>query len=128
MTSDSLDWYYDRQGRKITMLQWAARIEDHSPEGEAYRIVAQHQVGEAWVSTVWVGLDHAFGGGPPLIFETWVKWPGGRLEDEMERYSTEAQAWEGHAVMVQRVREVQGEPVTVRWKSVIPEPDRRARP
>lgn len=103
----SLDGYwYDKLGNPISVRGWERLQED-----PAYKVVAQHQVGDAWVSTVWLGLDHRFGEGPPLIFETMVF--GGRLSDELERYSTEAQAWEGHAVMVGRVREVQGEPVEV---------------
>lgn len=96
------DWYYDRAGQPITQDEWIALMARRD-----YKIVAQHQVGESWVSTVWLGLDHGFRGSP-MIFETLVF--GGRLGDEMERYSTEAQAWEGHAWMVGRVAAAQGEP------------------
>jgi hypothetical protein len=35
------------------------------------RIVKQEQVGDVWVSTVFLGLDHDFTGkGPPILWET----------------------------------------------------------
>jgi hypothetical protein len=89
--------YYDRQGRPIDVTKWTRLFEDADT-----KIVAKTQVGDAEVSTVWMGLDHGFGDGPPLIFETLVF--GGPLDDEMERYSTEEQALAGHEDMVQRVR------------------------
>lgn len=90
------DNYYDRRGRVIRSWDDLARIEprvarDVLPTGHV-------------VSTVWLGLDHRFGYGPPLIFETMVF----ASEDsymglECDRYSTEAAAIEGHARMVGRV-------------------------
>lgn len=104
---DGSDWYYDREGKPISQKEWIRLMA--LPD---YKIVAQHQVGDSWVSTVWLGLNHRFGAeGPAIIFETLVF--GGRLADEMVRYATEAQALEGHGVMVGRVRAVQGEPVEV---------------
>jgi hypothetical protein len=101
------DWYYDREGKPISQKEWTRLM-----GVEDYKIVAQHQVGDSWVSTVWLGINHNFGStGPAIIFETMVF--GGRLADEMCRYATEAQAVEGHAVMVGRVRAIQGEPVEV---------------
>ena len=66
------------------------------------RIVARTQVGAvSEVSTVFLGMDHNFGGGPPVLFETMVF--GGPMEGEQERYHTWEQAEEGHAWMVARV-------------------------
>jgi hypothetical protein len=56
------------------------------------------------VSTVFLGLDHSFGEGPPLLFETLVS--GGALAGKMDRYTTWEEAEQGHARMVERVREV----------------------
>lgn len=36
------------------------------------------------VSTVFLALDHAYGGGPPVLFETLVL--GGSLDQSMDRY------------------------------------------
>jgi hypothetical protein len=57
-------------------------------------------IGEVRVSTVFLGIDHAWEG-PPLLFETMVF--GGPLDEEMERYSTWEEAERGHAVMARRV-------------------------
>lgn len=54
------------------------------------------------VSTVFLGLDHSFGAGPPLLFETLVF--EGPMDGEMDRYSTWDEAERGHAAMVERVR------------------------
>jgi len=94
-----LDIYYDRDGRPITGTEsWALRFAD-----PAYKFVAKTMVGDAEVSTVWLGMNHAYTPDePPLIFETMVF--GGRLDQEMERYSTEEHALAGHDAMVRKVR------------------------
>lgn len=92
--------YYDRSGSSRTLYEWAELLE--LPE---YKQVAETNVGETWVSTVWLGLDHQFGGGPPLIFETMVF--GGPLDQEMDRYSTETEAVAGHETMVAQVHKAQ---------------------
>jgi len=82
--------YYDREGRPLNTLQWSALFENLD-----YRRVAQTvtQSG-ARVSTIWLGLDHSFGTGPPVIFETMVFHDG---EDfAQDRYATEAEARAGH--------------------------------
>ena len=92
------DWY-DRDGNPIGLDQLDS-IEKR---------VAETMLDSCWVSTVWLGLDHAFMGGPPLIFETMV-FPAkdGEVTDYCElnakRYSTEAQAREGHDRMVEWAR------------------------
>lgn len=48
----------------------------------------------AWVSTVFLGLDHNFFGGPPLLFETMAF--GGTLDQHANRCSTYNQAVEMH--------------------------------
>lgn len=55
------------------------------------------------MSTVWLGIDHSFGSGPPLIFETMVFSSKDDFHDlDCERYSTETQALAGHARMVEK--------------------------
>ena len=80
----------------MELLEWAKAFENKD------RQLAQDFVGDVRVSTVWLGLDHRFGGGGrPLIFETMVF--GGPLDGEQDRYSTEEQAMAGHAAMLKRV-------------------------
>lgn len=58
--------------------------------------------GGARVSTVWLGLDHQFGDGPPLIFETMVFPAESSMDLDCERYSTEEEAKAGHSAMVEK--------------------------
>lgn len=46
------------------------------------------------VSTVFLGLDHAMFGGPPVLFETMIF--GGEHDEYQERYQTYESAQEGH--------------------------------
>jgi hypothetical protein len=65
------------------------------------RIVAQDRderpgAPDVMVSTVFLGLDHNFGGGgPPVLWETMIL--GGPLDGYQRRYSSRAAALEGHA-------------------------------
>jgi len=93
--------YYDRQGNPMEgTMAWATLSEKAD-----YKRVAQDQVGHFWVSTVWLGLDHSFGSGPPLIFESMVFDHSDSDESDVwcERYSTEEEAREGHARIVDRL-------------------------
>jgi hypothetical protein len=80
----------------VDMLTWARSF------SECDRTVARETVCGCEVSTVFLGLDHGFGSGPPMIFETMVF--GGPLDQEQERYSTWDEAEAGHQAMVGRVR------------------------
>lgn len=96
------DWlagprYYDRAGEPITMEVWAL-------SREANLRVAEDQVGPLYVSTIWLGLDHRFGDGPPLIFETMIFGPWEWHDLYVRRYSTEGEALIGHAAAVMYAR------------------------
>ena len=54
------------------------------------------------VSTVFLGLDHSFGGGTPALFETMIF--GGRHNEYQERYATWEEAEEGHEQAVKLAR------------------------
>ena len=85
---------YDRNGKPISQMEWSRLMMDHE-----YKRVALDKVGDADVSTVWLGLDHNFSGtGPPLIFETMIF--GGPHHDEQWRWSTLDEAIAGHASVV----------------------------
>jgi len=98
--------YFDKDGTPLpNTLEWGEKFED--PE---YKRVAETTLPDGtWVSTVWLGLDHQYGDGPPLIFETMVfpfynqREGLKRMEDrDMERYSTLQEAEEGHRRMVDK--------------------------
>jgi len=57
---------------------------------------------EVQVSTVFLGLDHGYGDGPPVVFETMVF--GGKYSDEMWRYATYDEAEAGHQRMLDMVQ------------------------
>lgn len=98
--------YYDRDGNPISMRQWSMLRQWSAEHDNQYIRVAQDTIGPYWVSTVWIGLNHRFVPGPPWIFETMVfnQEKGGSDVDEMNRYSTEAEALQGHQEIVERVR------------------------
>jgi hypothetical protein len=59
------------------LIDWAQSFEG------VKRRVAFDKVGNSEISTVFLGLDHSFGRGAPLLFETMVF--GGELDQEMKR-------------------------------------------
>src|SRR3990167_704654 len=73
------------------LLTWARWFEDASEE----RIVAQDCIADVRISTVFLGLDHSFGQGEPLLFETMIF--GGSQDQYQRRYSTREAAVSGHA-------------------------------
>jgi hypothetical protein len=59
---------------------------------------------EISVSTIFVGVDHRFGGkGPPLLFETMIF--GGPLDGYQWRYASYDDAQTGHAATVRKANE-----------------------
>ena len=114
--------YYEKDGSPVS-------IDYETPEGKAlsaklwsreYRRVAQNYVGDVHVSTVFLPIDHGWGEGPPVLFETMVfghdsrsrlrRWWmdfRGRDWEEPEyqwRYCTEVEALAGHAVILGAVK------------------------
>ncbi len=55
------------------------------------------------VSTIFLGLDHNFGRGAPLLFESMVF--GGPLDGESDRYATWDEAADGHAALVAKTQD-----------------------
>lgn len=73
----------------------------HFQKGMELRRVAEtHLWWGGWVSTVWLGLNHNWGFGPPLIFESMLFGPNGYGDLDINRYSTETEAKAGHERMV----------------------------
>src|SRR5262245_17445389 len=116
--------HWDRQGNPLDLMEWARLMED--PE---YRRIADTTIGDYWISTVWLGIDHGFGMGVPIIFETMIfdarpevrarrELPlrvflalGGEeredllpLDGDQWRYATEEQARRGHVEACELVR------------------------
>jgi hypothetical protein len=93
--------YYVLEGHTPVAV---AKLESWASSDE--RRVGFTQVGDVEVSTVFLQCNHAYGDGPPILFETMVF--GGALDTEQERYHTWDEAEAGHAEMVARVREAAG--------------------
>ncbi len=89
--------FYNREGNPIDSKIWGTLFADAE-----YKILRQNKVRGSLVSTVWLGVDHSFGQGSPLIFETMIF--GGRFDDYQERYSTEQDALVGHQATLKLVR------------------------
>ncbi len=83
----------------ITWAMWFEKAEN--------RFVDKTEIGgEMIVSTVFLGLDHNFGDGPPLLWETMVF--GGELDREMNRCSgSREQAEAMHRDMIERAQAVE---------------------
>lgn len=93
------DWYVLNENNdpvKVDMMTGARAL------AEKNRHVAEEIIGESRISTVFLGLDHSFFDGPPLVFETMIF--GGPEDGFMNRYSTWKEAEEGHKKAVELVR------------------------
>lgn len=80
-------WILDKDRNPVKVrdvLEWARFFETSD------RIVKQETVGDARVSTVFLGIDHNWGDGPPVLFETMIF--GGEHDQYQERASTWKQA------------------------------------
>lgn len=112
--------WYDKTGQPLVthdhdtdLQEWLADMQlvERMLQDKEYKVVAQEYTPKKkyWVSTVWLGYDHNFGGGKPIIFETmvfsgrldrWYKLGGKRHYTRSDyaqvRYHTEAQAKRGH--------------------------------
>ena len=84
------------------LLEWGKWMQDHS------RRIERTRVGDIVVSTVFLGLDHSHGGGPPILFETLCfkdQTPDSKsttsMDDTMVRYATYAEALTGHNKMIE---------------------------
>jgi|SRR5580698_2169976 hypothetical protein len=84
----------------MTMEQWAKAFEGRDHAGPW--IIGLDHVGDERVSTVWLGLNHNWMPGPPLIFETMIF--GHTYDGYQRRYSTKEQAAEAHRQIVANLR------------------------
>ena len=90
--------YFNRKGRPISKTEYFKLHAD-----DEYRWVAETTLPDGkWVSTVWLGRNHApDDNSPPLIFETLVFSPLGSHAVLMtRRYETEEGARIGHELAV----------------------------
>lgn len=91
------DWY-DMDGKPMDMIAWSKKY-----EGLKRRVAFTELPGGVRVSTVLLGLDHSFGAGKPVIFETLVF--NGPHDGDTDRYETRKEAEAGHEATVARLVE-----------------------
>jgi len=90
----------DKKIVPVDLMTWARWFET------AERHIGSDYIGKIHVSTVFLGIDHNFGEGEPLLFETMIF--GGEHNEYQERYSTYDEALKGHKKAVKLVK----------WKSL----------
>lgn len=92
--------YYGFNGEPITREEWCHLFDD----------IIQRTLGldstdpRNSVSTVWLGLEHGYNNGKPLIFESLVNYidEDGNEQEEMHRYTSYVDAKNGHAALVKK--------------------------
>lgn len=88
---DGTPRHFNIEGKPISFSEWARRFEDRGYQ----QIVATRKRG-ILVSTVWLGLNHSFGYGPPMIFETMIFGREAEKYEYQDRYTTLDEALLGH--------------------------------
>lgn len=89
----------NKETRQVTTEEYFAWL---SGPGEECRIIKQNHVGDIFISTVFLGLDHGFGSDIPILFETMVF--GGVYDQERVRYATYEEAEQSHKETVEKIR------------------------
>ena len=97
-------WMLDEQGKPFTTedpIAWGKWYET------ADRTLAREHIGgvliSVLISTVFLALDHQYGEGPPVLWETMIF--GGKHDGYQKRYSSKEEALEGHKRAVLLVKE-----------------------
>lgn len=90
----------------VSLLTWANWFES----GDRFVARTKCSCDTCFVSTIFLGLDHSFGDGPPVLFETMVF--GGAMDGYQDRYTTWERAELYHELVIGQVESL---PV---WKHV----------
>ena len=91
---------YILEGKKlkpVDLMTWAKWF------GTADRHIARDEISGVTISTVFLGIDHNWGDGPPLLFETMIF--GGEHDGYQHRYETWDQASNGHQKVLKLVKD-----------------------
>ena len=95
------EWYRLNDDGTTTPITLEERCADERKEDKR-RVAATDIIDKLWISTVFLGLDHSWSGGPPLLFESMAFLDGEDID--CARYHTIDEAREGHEEMVERMR------------------------
>ena len=103
-------WYGRNDDDVFPIEDLVAYVKEHGHtflvEDETVRVVARTTIDDVFISTVFLGIDHQFDDGPPLLFETMIfanAHPA--LDQQQWRWHTLREARDGHAFVVNYVRE-----------------------
>jgi len=97
-------WYLNEDGEAEPwwddndLLGWASWLET----ADRHIGFTELESGTVKVSTVFLGLNHSFGEGPPVLFETMIF--GGEHDELQTRYHTREAAEQGHEDIVNLVQ------------------------
>lgn len=98
----------DNHAVAVDLMTWAQWFED------AERRIGYTQItSQCWVSTVFLGLDHSWREGPPILFETMIFGGPKSIDESQWRYSSYDDAMVGHAMAVKKARAAIGQRVTL---------------
>ena len=96
------NYILDKTGNPVAepdIIKWAQWFET------AKRHVADDRIDQVRISTIFLGIDHSFGEGEPVLFETMIF--GGEHDQYTERYCNKAAALAGHDQAVALVKDNQ---------------------
>jgi hypothetical protein len=86
---------------KVTSLIEAVEWMENNPERKA---VKQEHIGDVFISTVFLGLDHSFQSDKPVLWETMIF--GGDHDQYQERYTSYEDALLGHQIALNLVNKI----------------------
>src|SRR5207245_9451486 len=93
----------------VDLMTWAKWFQDADCR------IGDDPIGDVRVSTVFLGLNHNFRGGEPLLFETMIF--GGPLDGETWRYASTAEAMRGHQEAVTQAKIAQAKIRSIKEKA-----------
>lgn len=93
-------WYKIDENHNIT----PSDVYDFETQDSRHKRVGLDEVGETRVSTVFLGLDHNWGDGPPILFETMVFSNDVDYDQYQYRYCTWDEAEKGHKLILSKVK------------------------
>jgi hypothetical protein len=94
-------WYTLDENNKIVEAN-VETFDEWIQKNPLKKPVKQEFVDKIYISTVFLGLDHSYGGTVPLLWETMIF--EGSLDGYQERYTSYEEAVKGHEFAVQMVK------------------------
>lgn len=85
-------WYILKKGKPVKAK--SVKHYHYWSHYSKYNCVKQEHVGDVFVSTVFLGLDHSLRGKIPVLWETMIF--GGEHDQYQERYTSHKDALKGH--------------------------------